>query len=92
MFWLWCEPAAAAPMQPVACELPGLAGKKERKEGRKEGIKEGRKKEKRKEGRKGKERKKEERKNNNKKPQQTGSNPFDPCWLFAGPCYIHKKI
>ena len=41
MLWLWCRPAATAPIQPIAWELPYAAdvgGKKERerKGGRKE--------------------------------------------------------
>ena len=42
LLWLWCSPAVA-PIQPLACESPCVAGvalksEKERKEGRKEGV------------------------------------------------------
>ena len=41
LLWLWCRLTAAAPVQPLASELPhatngALKGKRERKEGRKE--------------------------------------------------------
>ena len=45
LLWLWCRPAAAAPIQPLAWEFPYVGGvalknkKKERKEGREEGRK-----------------------------------------------------
>ena len=42
LLWLWCRPAAAAPIQPLAWELPHVAGmalkrqteKKKKKKGR----------------------------------------------------------
>ena len=40
LLWLWCWPAAAAPIQPLAWEPPYAAGAaQERKEGKKEGRK-----------------------------------------------------
>ena len=42
LLWLWCRPAAEAPIQPLAWELPHTAGvalkaKKKKKERKKEG-------------------------------------------------------
>ena len=62
LLWLWCRPAAAALIQPLAWELPyavGAALKSRRKEGRKERERE-RERERKKE-RKKKERKKEKK-------------------------------
>ena len=50
MLWLWLRPAATAPIQPLAWELPYASGvaikniekERDRKEERKEGRKEGR--------------------------------------------------
>ena len=53
--WLWCRPAAAALIRPLAWELPyamGVALKKDKKREKKEERKKDRKKERRKEGRK----------------------------------------
>ena len=68
LLWLWCWPAATAPIQPLAWELPNTAGvalkiqkidrEKERRKGGREG--EGRK-EKKKKGRKRKKERKKER-------------------------------
>ena len=41
--WLWCRPAAAAPIQPLAWELPHVAGaalKRQKKKKKKTGIRE----------------------------------------------------
>ena len=65
LLWLWCRPAATAPIRPLAWEPPYAVvaalkrqktkdreRKKERKKGRKEGRKEGRKKGRKKERKK----------------------------------------
>ena len=48
LLWLWCRPAAVAPIGPLAWELPyatGVTLKRQKKKGKKEGGKKGRKKE-----------------------------------------------
>ena len=35
LLWLWCRPAAVAPIQPLAWELPYVAGAAPKKEKRK---------------------------------------------------------
>ena len=46
LLWLWCRPAATAPIQPLAWELPYATGAaQKRKKGRKKERKEGKRKE-----------------------------------------------
>ena len=44
LLWLWCRPAAAAPIQPVACEPPYAVGmalkRKKKKQNQKAELKE----------------------------------------------------
>ena len=71
LLWLWCRPAATAPILPLAWELPyavGTALKERRKEGRKEGKREGG----REGGKEGRKERKKERTKERKKGKKEG--------------------
>ena len=86
--WLWHRPAAAAPIQPPAWELPyakGVVLKKKKKERRKERKKEGRKegrKEKERKGKQSKAKQRKEKRNETKEKKKERNGPANGLGKF----------